>query len=174
MADNSSPDTLHCSFCGKDQHEVRKLIAGPNVFICVECVGLCTSIIEQELAAPQGQGQLSAEEIADAARQQREAEEREKALRKKTPRLLESLRDWSGVMGHARNEISETIGILRERGVSDDEIQRWLNITPEIAIELYLGPATVGARAGSGRHGTTPKAADPEGAARPDAQDDEA
>ena len=43
------PDsTLHCSFCGKSQHEVRKLIAGPTVFICDECVGLCNDIIENE------------------------------------------------------------------------------------------------------------------------------
>ena len=40
--------TLHCSFCGKSQHEVRKLIAGPKVFICDECVGLCNGIIENE------------------------------------------------------------------------------------------------------------------------------
>ncbi len=40
--------TLYCSFCGKSQHEVRKLIAGPNVFICNECVELCTDIIREE------------------------------------------------------------------------------------------------------------------------------
>jgi hypothetical protein len=40
--------TLHCSFCGKSQHEVRQLIAGPTVFICDECVGLCNGIIENE------------------------------------------------------------------------------------------------------------------------------
>ena len=38
--------TLHCSFCGKSQHEVSKLIAGPTVFICDECVTLCMSIVE--------------------------------------------------------------------------------------------------------------------------------
>ena len=40
---------LYCSFCGKSQHEVRKLIAGPSVFICDECVGLCDDIIREEL-----------------------------------------------------------------------------------------------------------------------------
>jgi hypothetical protein len=40
--------TLHCSFCGKSQHEVRKLIAGPNVFICDECSELCTDILRKE------------------------------------------------------------------------------------------------------------------------------
>ena len=43
-----SKNTLYCSFCGKSQHEVRKLIAGPNVFICDECVELCMDIIREE------------------------------------------------------------------------------------------------------------------------------
>ncbi len=47
-----SKNTLYCSFCGKSQHEVRKLIAGPTVFICDECVELCTDIIQEESAGP--------------------------------------------------------------------------------------------------------------------------
>lgn len=43
---------LYCSFCGKSQHEVRKLIAGPSVFICDECVSLCTDIIKEESKGP--------------------------------------------------------------------------------------------------------------------------
>ena len=43
-----SKNTLYCSFCGKSQHEVRKLIAGPTVFICNECVELCMDIIREE------------------------------------------------------------------------------------------------------------------------------
>ena len=38
---------LYCSFCGKSQHEVRKLIAGPSVFICDECIELCNDIIRE-------------------------------------------------------------------------------------------------------------------------------
>ena len=51
MADKANGDgknTLYCSFCGKSQHEVRKLIAGPTVFICDECVELCMDIIREE------------------------------------------------------------------------------------------------------------------------------
>ena len=51
MSKNNSSDsknTLYCSFCGKSQHEVRKLIAGPTVFICDECVELCMDIIREE------------------------------------------------------------------------------------------------------------------------------
>ena len=54
MSDDSTTDKednklLYCSFCGKSQHEVRKLIAGPSVFICDECVDLCNDIIKEEL-----------------------------------------------------------------------------------------------------------------------------
>ena len=45
---SNSKNTLYCSFCGKSQHEVRKLIAGPTVFICDECVELCMDIIREE------------------------------------------------------------------------------------------------------------------------------
>ncbi len=47
-ATGDSKSTLYCSFCGKSQHEVRKLIAGPTVFICDECVELCMDIIREE------------------------------------------------------------------------------------------------------------------------------
>ena len=48
--DDSSTKLLYCSFCGKNQQEVRKLIAGPSVFICNECVELCNDIIREQLA----------------------------------------------------------------------------------------------------------------------------
>jgi ATP-dependent Clp protease ATP-binding subunit ClpX len=47
----SAEKTLYCSFCGKSQHEVKKLIAGPSVFICDECIDLCNEIIRDELPA---------------------------------------------------------------------------------------------------------------------------
>ena len=45
---------LYCSFCGKSQHEVKKLIAGPSVFICDECIDLCNDIIRDEIVSDQG------------------------------------------------------------------------------------------------------------------------
>src|SRR6201982_2260154 len=48
VGSSDSKNTLYCSFCGKSQHEVRKLIAGPTVFICDECVELCMDIIREE------------------------------------------------------------------------------------------------------------------------------
>ncbi|MBU6187908.1 MAG: ATP-dependent Clp protease ATP-binding subunit ClpX, partial [Betaproteobacteria bacterium] len=47
----SGEKPLYCSFCGKSQHEVRKLIAGPSVFICDECIELCNDIIRDEVQA---------------------------------------------------------------------------------------------------------------------------
>ena len=46
------PGTCYCSFCGKSQHEVPKLIAGPAVFICNECVDLCSEIVEEKRDNP--------------------------------------------------------------------------------------------------------------------------
>ncbi len=56
MAEKASSDKLlYCSFCGKSQHEVRKLIAGPSVFICDECIDLCNDIIREEAQADKGE-----------------------------------------------------------------------------------------------------------------------
>ena len=58
---NSTDKVLYCSFCGKSQHEVKKLIAGPSVFICDECIDLCTDIIQEEIAKlpkEEGEGSL--------------------------------------------------------------------------------------------------------------------
>ena len=48
MSNKNNKNILYCSFCGKSQHEVKKLIAGPTVFICDECVELCMDIIKEE------------------------------------------------------------------------------------------------------------------------------
>src|SRR5210317_375840 len=48
---------LYCSFCGKSQHEVRKLIAGPSVFVCDECVELCNDIIREEMQEKSSTGE---------------------------------------------------------------------------------------------------------------------
>src|SRR5690349_17446377 len=47
MAAYGGNKVLHCSFCGKSQHEVRKLIAGPSVYVCDECIMLCNEIIHE-------------------------------------------------------------------------------------------------------------------------------
>jgi hypothetical protein len=72
----SDPSVLHCSFCGKTQHEVSKLIAGPKVFICDECVALCDDIVKgpewyigaQELLSAKSPADLATLEAKAAAR----------------------------------------------------------------------------------------------------------
>ena len=54
---SSSEKTLYCSFCGKCQHEVKKLIAGPSVFICDECIDLCNDIIREEVPEGAAEGE---------------------------------------------------------------------------------------------------------------------
>ncbi|MEE8295645.1 MAG: ATP-dependent Clp protease ATP-binding subunit ClpX [Sphingomonadales bacterium] len=66
--DDKGSSTLYCSFCGKSQHEVNKLIAGPTVFICNECVDLCTDIIREESKSgivKAGEGVPTPQEILD-------------------------------------------------------------------------------------------------------------
>lgn len=57
-----SADLLKCSFCGKSQKQVKKLIAGGGVYICDECIELCNEIIEEELGAAQAE-QAEKEEV---------------------------------------------------------------------------------------------------------------
>ena len=49
MANKKDDSKLKCSFCGKTQNQVRKLIAGPNVYICDQCIELCSEILDEEL-----------------------------------------------------------------------------------------------------------------------------
>jgi len=66
MADTKgakSDKTLYCTFCGKSQHEVKKLIAGPSVFICDECIDLCNDIIRDELPPETAAGRTDADAL---------------------------------------------------------------------------------------------------------------
>ena len=56
---NNSEKLLYCSFCGKNQHEVKKLIAGPSVFICDECIDLCNEIVRDEIEQKSSKNSLS-------------------------------------------------------------------------------------------------------------------
>ncbi|MDD4885667.1 MAG: ATP-dependent Clp protease ATP-binding subunit ClpX [Thiomonas sp.] len=60
---SSGEKTLYCSFCGKSQHEVKKLIAGPSVFICDECIDLCNEIIRDEVTATDASGKVVSSDL---------------------------------------------------------------------------------------------------------------
>ncbi len=62
-------DVLKCSFCAKTQHQVIKLIAGPGVYICDQCIDLCNQVIEEEVGKPGGVLDSEIEAAALAARE---------------------------------------------------------------------------------------------------------
>ena len=78
MTKEEPGDLLSCSFCGKTQRQVTKLIAGPGVYICDECVDLCNDIIEQEVR--DGRPRPLDADIEAAARAAREAVDRLRML----------------------------------------------------------------------------------------------
>ena len=63
MAKNDKPKNVRCSFCGKAQESVRKIVAGPGVYICDECIDLCNSIIEAEIYDEENEKYELGEEI---------------------------------------------------------------------------------------------------------------
>ena len=62
MANTSKNNSVKCSFCGKTQNAVEKLIAGPGVFICDECIKACNNILEDELYESEGEYTLNEQE----------------------------------------------------------------------------------------------------------------
>lgn len=136
MEDSS---TLHCSFCGKSKDEVKSLIAGPSAFICNECIMLCTEIVTDQKGAAEGTGRLSADEIADAARRQREAEEAQQYPNRTTTDLLKHLQEMRFIIDSTKHELVDIVKLLRERGVGAATIQQALGISPTDAIEQFLG-----------------------------------
>ena len=56
MSRTASPEALRCSFCAKSQFDVAKLVAGPGVYICNECVDLCNQIVTEEMRRKQSAG----------------------------------------------------------------------------------------------------------------------
>ena len=123
MANNSgdSKNTLYCSFCGKSQHEVRKLIAGPTVFICDECVELCMDIIREETKSA---GLKSSDGVP-------------------TPQeICEVLDDYVIGQGHAKRVLSVAVHNHYKR--LNDEKQRSSDIELAKSNILLIGPTGCG------------------------------
>ena len=123
MANHDDQKGLKCSFCGKPQHKVRKLIAGPGVYICDECIGVCTSILDEELY-PSSSVQ----------------NEMDKPEQLPTPRELKDVLD-EYVIGQDRAKIALSVAVYNHykrifRGDSDVELSK-SNI-------LMLGPSGSG------------------------------
>lgn len=109
---------LYCSFCAKSQHEVAKLIAGPAVFICDECVGLCTGIIA---------GTWSPEDGKDFGKPEEWPTERHLKLLEARGQLAE----------RAKASLKATVDILRTRDVSWAVIGAAMGVSRQAAWERF-------------------------------------
>ena len=110
------PKTLHCSFCFKSQHEVKKLILGPgSIFICDECVDLCNEIIANH---PLNSKSPSPEELP-------------------TERLLERLGPIEETVQGKGNQLQTVVDLLRSRKVSWAQIGAALGISRQSAWERF-------------------------------------
>jgi hypothetical protein len=116
-------ENLRCSFCGKDKHTVAKLIAGPGVYICDECVDLCDQIlVEQRKPVPsQPLPELG------AAHEQSDDE------------LLASLARIQAVASQAGAALHDHVGSLRDRGVSWTRIGAAVGVSKQAAWERFSG-----------------------------------
>ena len=126
MTSTASHEALSCSFCAKSQFDVAKLVAGPGVYICNECVDLCTQIITEELGR------------ADSSTEQ-------------GPPILKAWEDLSDesllgemVRAHAAHQnvdraVAHHVAALRARGVSWARIGEALGMTRQSAWERFSG-----------------------------------
>ena len=113
--------TMYCSFCRKSQHEVKKLIAGPAVFICDACVALCDTIIAKtpDLDPTKPPPEIKGAETFP------------------TEKLLALLKPQEVTCEDARGQLQRSIDILREREVSWAQIGDALGISRQAAWERF-------------------------------------
>lgn len=110
------PETLHCSFCGKSQHEVAKLVAGPFVFICDECVEVCNDVIADR-------------PIADKSYK--------KPLERSTDQLLLLMGSVNDAADASRDFLQQVVDTLRSREVSWADIGARLGVSRQSAWERF-------------------------------------
>src|ERR1700710_1736249 len=118
-------DLLKCSFCGKSQKQVKKLIAGPGVYICDECIGLCNEIIEEELAET---SEVSFDELP------------------KPQEIYDFLRDYVVGQDQAKKTLAVAVYNHYKRVQADDGKPRSADTSVEVAKSniLLLGPTGSG------------------------------
>jgi len=110
---------LHCSFCGKNQLSVARLIAGPSVFICDECVGLCNKILGQPADDPAPTVRF--EDVAAMP----------------TDKLLNLLKIQGVIFDSARARLQEAVDTLRQREVSWATIGEALGVSRQAAWDRF-------------------------------------
>lgn len=117
-------ENLRCSFCGKDKHAIAKLIAGPGVYICNECVDLCDQIIAAELAPTQSQPPAPA---LGSPSEQSDDE------------LLASLARIQAVASQTDAALHDHVSSLRDRGISWTRIGAAVGVSKQAAWERFSG-----------------------------------
>ena len=134
MSGTASTEALSCSFCAKSQFDVSKLVAGPGVFICNECIDLCNQVVMEEAARKGGPA-------GDAVQ----------SAKSPVPPILKALEGLSDddllaemVRAHAAHQnVDRGVGLhvaaLRERGVSWARIGEALGMTRQSAWERFSG-----------------------------------
>jgi hypothetical protein len=126
MSGKPSPDTgvdariLFCSFCRKSQHDVKKLVAGPAVFICDECIGLCAKIVAE-----------TPDPIPDRPAKIHRPDDMS------TQQLLLILAGQDSMYREVRDRTQETVDILRKREVSWADIAVALKVSRQAAWERF-------------------------------------
>lgn len=110
------PKALHCSFCGKSQHEVEKLIAGPMVFICNACVGMCDEVI-------------AGQPVTDKSYN--------KPLERSSEQLLLLMGSVSWAADASRDFLQQIVDELRGREVSWADIGQALGVSRQSAWERF-------------------------------------
>jgi hypothetical protein len=136
--------TLYCSFCGKSQHHVEKLIAGPSVYICNECVDLCNDIIEAEGAkTPPGDANPAtvSQDAPGTELKQLPAAPPPPTIgdiqSMSTERLLHWLRFQEELLEQSRTGLQEAVDTLRSREVSWAVIGEALGVSRQAAWERF-------------------------------------
>ena len=114
-------NTMHCAFCRKSQHDVKKLIAGPGVFICDECVALCQGIIAESPDPKPGDPPAKVTWGESFP----------------TDRLLTILRGQNMVYADVRDRLQDSVDVLRKREVSWAEIGAALGVSRQAAWERF-------------------------------------
>ncbi|HXR23148.1 MAG TPA: ClpX C4-type zinc finger protein [Acidimicrobiales bacterium] len=134
MPQTATPEALRCSFCSKDQLEVVRLVAGPGVLICNECIDLCNQVIAEEIKLAGGQ----------AAAMARSSQSGAPAAIKAWDGLSDDELLGEMVRAHAAHQnvdraVKRQVAALRERGVSWSRIGEALGMTRQSAWERFSG-----------------------------------
>jgi ATP-dependent Clp protease ATP-binding subunit ClpX len=139
-----SSKLVQCSFCGKTQREVTKLIAGPGVYICNECVGLCNEILSEEAIADRardatrpGPDRARLRPSAKPSKGQAPAPAYPSQL--STNLLLDLLRGTMTTLTRVEADVGRKVAAARSRGVGWDAIGGTLGLSPQDAEERFGG-----------------------------------